>query len=168
MSKWQNKDGVLVKFGNTEGEVAKGGAVKSYGNLNVAEFEIDMATLPNITAGVLYLSDTLIIPAGAIVQRVVTTIHKVSVGSGANFNLGLRKAADRAAYDDDGLIIAADAEHTTAVGTRTKYEQGGTDHGATLGIILTEDSFIVASYDTAAFTAGIYKVRIEWYVPRNT
>ena len=168
MATWNNSDNLFVKFGTTEADAAEGGQVQSSGNRNIAEFEIDMTDLPNITASVLYLSDTLVIPAGAIIDQVDVIIHEATAGTNSNFNLGLRKASDRTAYDDDGLLIAADGWHTSAIGTVTEYTQGSTDHGAVLGIISTTDSFVVASYDTAAFTDGVIKVRIYWYTPRKT
>lgn len=165
---WTNSDGLKVRFGTAEPNSAYGGEVAPSGIFKVVEFDVDLTDLTDIASTVTYLSDTYIIPAGAIVEQVDVVVIEASAGTNSNFDLGFRKASDRTAYDDDGLLIAADGWHTSAQGTTTIYRQGDTDHGAVLGIVLTNDSYIVASYDTAAFTDGVIKIRIYWYTPRVT
>lgn len=160
---WHNNDGLYIKFGTEQGVAARGGESTTDGNSRVVTFEVNMEDVTAVSAP-LYLSDTLLIPSGAIVTEVKITVLEATVGTNSNLDLGFAKQ-DRTEYDYNGLLTAADGWHTAAQGTVEVTNQGGTDEGALLGIVLANDSYVTANYDTAAFTDGVLQIQLTYVVP---
>ncbi len=160
---WLNGDSLYVKFGTNEITPAKGGAVNKVGDPRQCYvFDLDLTTLGD-SSGFIFLSDTLTIPTGAIVDEVRVTVTEVTAGTNSNFNLGVYKTDRTTAIDADGYLAAADVWHTAAIGTVTSYVVGTTEAGADIGQVHGADpGLIVAFYDTGAFTAGKLRIEIFW------
>lgn len=160
---WHNNDGLYIKYGTEVATPARGGEVNTDGNMHEVIFEVQGEDIPAVSAP-LYLSDTYIIPAGAIIDELEMTVIEATVGTNANWDIGLAKL-DRTEYDYNGLVAAGDGIHEAAVGTKETYTQGSTEHGAVLGIVVAFDSYVTINYDTAALTDGVLQIRIRWFVP---
>lgn len=163
---WTNSDGLAVRFGATEGTVSVAGQYEdTIGGVNVTEVYITLTGL-TATAGETILADNVMIPAGARIKA-VEIINKTAATSGGSavLNVGLVKQDRTTAIDADGLVAAqALTSHDTA-GERTYLTPGVTAAGALIGTTLTDPGLLVADYDTAAYTAGVLIVRVEWFVP---
>jgi hypothetical protein len=95
------------------------------------------------------------LPAGAYVISATLLVETTFTGATATLDIGTFKASDGTALDIDGFVEAA------AVATLT----AGADiagAGAQIGTIIAEDTYVVATYNTAAFTAGKARCVIEY------
>ena len=107
------------------------------------------------TAPVLDLSAARL-PAGAYVIS-ATLLVEVTFTSGglATLDIGTFKASDGTALAIDGFVAASAVAGLTA----------GADiagAGAQIGTIIAQDTYVVATYNTAAFTAGKARCVIEY------
>jgi hypothetical protein len=95
------------------------------------------------------------LPAGAYVISATLLVETTFTGATATLDIGTFKASDGTALDIDGFVAAA------AVATLT----AGADiagAGAQIGTIIAEDTYVLPTYNTAAFTAGKARCVIEY------
>lgn len=161
---WLNNDGLLVKFGTEKAVPEVAGEYKTYGATRTVECVLDLTTLTAssaIIAGV----DNARFPTGAQIESVEVVTEVAATGSGAVFNLGFIKNDRSTALDADGLIAALPLASVDAAGERTLLTVGASYAGALIGTSLTDvGPYLVADYDTAAFTAGKVRIRINFHV----
>lgn len=139
---WTNSDGLVVGFGTrtvdtTFSTIEQGGKLV----LNIKGSDLADA---NVAA---QLVNAPVIPAGCIVTHARLVVDTAFAGATAVLDIGVYKASDGTAVDDDGIDSAI------AVATLVDAYDVLCD-GALIGDALAFDSKIAASYDTAAFTAG--------------
>ena len=163
MGTWTNGDGLYLKFGTNEGTAGRGGEVVNYGGTHIIEFELDLTVLATATQTI--LSDTVVIPNGALLEKVIITVEEVSAGANANLDLGLVDQDRTTEIDFNGLLAASDGWHAADIGTIEEFVQGSTEHGALLGTVLTNTGLVTANADTAVFTDGTLKIVIEYSIP---
>lgn len=166
MAEWINSDGLRIKLGNTEAEVTRGGELPSAGAMREFEFQITLTTLATGTA---LLADTtgIIIPSGFWVEEVeVFNENAATSGGSATLNLGLVRQDATTTYDADGFLAAVALTSYDTVGESIRYRVGTTGAGAFIGTALTYSGYLVADWDTAAFTAGELRVVIRGWVKR--
>ena len=174
---WLNSDGLFVKYGTEEADTAPGGAFNVDGANRVMEVNIPYTELLSATAAIVGSvgnpgSQGLVLPKGAVIEKVETVVTTAFTSSGtigsATLVMGTVEASDRStAADVDGLTTTAatgTALGLATVGTITELTQGSTGHGADVGgAALTENQVLVAANSAHAshpFTAGEVKVRI--------
>lgn len=163
MTAWTNSDGLKVKFGLDEAKKAKEGMIPS-ANGTDKTIEADIVGV-DLTSSSAVLNGggvpSVILPAGALIRR-ATLIPSVAFTSGgsATLNIGLNKVSDDTALDADGIDATIALTAIDAVG-----EQVACDGALVGGVALTADAYLVADYDTAAFTAGRAKLIIELVIP---
>lgn len=166
MAEWINSDGLRVWIGNTEAEVTRSGEQQSLDGTRVFETIIDLANLGSSSA-LLEDTRTTVIPSGLRIDE-IQVINETAATSGgsATLNLGLVRQDTTTTYDADGLLAVAPLADYNAAGETISYKIGVTGVGALVGTTLANAGFLVADYDTAAFTAGRLLVRIIGHVPR--
>ena len=106
------------------------------------------------TAPVLDLSAARL-PAGAYVIAATLLVEVTFTGATATLDIGTFKASDGTVLDIDGFVAASAVAGLTA----------GADiagAGAQIGTIIAEDTYVIATYNTAAFTAGKARCVIEY------
>lgn len=171
MGTWSNSDGLYIKFGTDEVTVTDGGEYNTFGALHEVELEIPLASLSTSTN--YFLSDTVTIPNGARIEKVVLVVETAATSGGsATLDIGLIDQDRSTAFDDDGLVAAlALAEMSdegaviTFVNGADSTPAGESGDGALVGTTLSNTGLIIASANTAVFTAGRLKCRIYWYNP---
>lgn len=161
MGTWMNNDGLYIKYGTDEGVIGKGGALaEGSAGQHVIDVNITLSTLTTTAA---IVEDNVIVPKGYVITRVqlITTTAATSGGS-ATLDVGLMRLDRSTNIDDDGLIVAAALSTFNSVGETLDLVFGSTGAGALVGTVTdaTYPSYITASYNTAAFTAGVVKVRV--------
>lgn len=168
MSEWYNEDGLLIKYGpNSYKSDAKAGTfATSISGENVVEFTLDLTTLTDAAA---IQNDHVRLPHKALVTKVELVVTTAATSAGAAvLDIGVIDADDRTSNgDDDYLVAAAALTSIDALGDVVTIIQGGTAHGAGVGAAVNAEGagvLVTASYDTAAFTAGVVKVRV-FYIP---
>ena len=95
------------------------------------------------------------LPAGAYVIAATLLVEVTFTGATATLDIGTFKASDGTALDIDGFVAASAVAGLTA----------GADiagAGAQIGTIIAEDTYVIATYNTAAFTAGKARCVIEY------
>ncbi len=95
------------------------------------------------------------LPKGAYIKSATLLVETTFVGATATLDVGTFKASDGLVLDLDGLIAASAVAGLTA----------GADiagAGAQIGTIVAEDTYIVPTYNTAAFTAGRARLVVEY------
>lgn len=167
MGLWRNSDGLYVKIGTTEAEVVRGGELKSFGSYQEIEQVIDLTGLGSSSA---LLSDSypgVVIPKDFFFEEIEVTNEVASTGTNATLNLGLVRITDASTeIDVDGLLVAAPRTDWDTAGETKTYRVGVTGVGALIGTATSYAGYLVADYDTAAFTAGRIRVTIRGYVRR--
>lgn len=165
MSEWVNSDGLRVRLGNTEAEVTRGGELPPANEMRKWEFNITLATLGSASA---LVADTtgILFPAGLFVNKVTIINETLATGTNAVMNLGLVRQDTTTTYDVDAFTAAIPLASMDAVGETVELVLGSTYAGSAIGTVLTYTGYLVADYDTAAFTAGEIRVIIEGYVKR--
>jgi hypothetical protein len=113
-------------------------------------------------------SDTVTIPNGARIDRVVVINETLATGTGAVLNVGLYDQDRTSVYDADGLVAALPLASADAAGETVTLTVGASYAGSAIGTTLTNTCLISADYDTAAYTAGKLIVRVYFYIPSPT
>ena len=157
---WTNQDGLVVGFGtrdveeNSARKVATSGAVE--------ELVLDLNDASQLSDAVAAADDAIvhgaIIPADSLILSADLFVTTAFAGATATLDIGVYQV-DGTTVDDDGIDSAI------AVGTLTDNAVVSCD-GADVGTVTATDVKIAASYDTAAFTAGVAKVVVR-YVPKG-
>lgn len=154
--------GLYVKYGTERATVNTAGEYKTYGSRHEAEVVITLTGLGTASA---ILSDTALIPKGARLEEVqIVNQTAATSGGSAVLNIGLIRTDRTTAYDADGLVAALALTAYDTAGEKVIINVGSTGAGALLGTTLANSGLLVADYDTAAFTAGVLKVRVIYYV----
>ena len=174
-STWINGDQLKVRFPAAANTPTRGGSIsKSDGNM--AEFFITLADLPATSGNSngLVVADNVRIPAGAFIEKVEVMVTKEPTDASGTANLDLGTCIAHGAagvltgVDSDGFLAAADLFSAgTDLGTIVTYDTLTTESGVRIGTVLAADYLVTASYDTAAFTGGVIRVRIFWTVLRS-
>ena len=149
---YTNADGLQQQYG-TRGVLAGAKEVAGVGVRKTLVLDFDGLGLVDATPTIDRSAARL--PAGAYVISATLLVDTLFVGATATLDIGTFKASDGTALDIDGFVAAA------AVATLT----AGADiagAGAQIGTIIAEDTYVMATYNTAAFTAGKGRCVIEY------
>lgn len=163
MGTWLNGDGLYVKFGTTEGNAGRGGQYRSVGPLEVIDLEVTLSNLT--TSAETILSDVVAIPKGAFIQRTEVVVLTTSAGTNSNLDIGLVDMDRSSNAAAQALVAAGDAWHEGDEGVITVYEDGTTEAGTIYGTPLATAKLITAGAETAAFTAGVIRIRVYYFMP---
>lgn len=164
---WLNSDGLYIKFGNARGTAGIAGSFQApdAGALTVVEFDLDLTTLGTASA---IIEDNVVIPKNSRIEKIQTIVKTAATGSGAVLNVGLVRTDRTTTYDADGLLEAVILTSLDAANeTNTWTVNGAGAGGALVGTTLANNGLVVADYDTAAFTAGVVKIKIYYTVAAN-
>jgi hypothetical protein len=157
---WFNPDGLHLKFGTEKTVPNKAGEYRTVGALREIEVRIDLATL---VATPTILSDQTFFPKGARVEEVEVVVHTAATGATATLNLGLIRLDRTTVYDPDGFLAAFPLASMDAAGEKTVVRIGSAGAGSLIGTTTANAGYLVADFDTAAFTTGVIFVRIRYY-----
>lgn len=178
---WANADGLPLFFGTSKTNDAVGGDYLSYGDTREIEVLINM--LPLTTSPVAQ-SYTTFFPAVAgtqyvMIEEVITMTDVAVTGTSAVFSVGLGTIAANAVVTSGAPAITSlsdtafiNAMPTTVIATlgsknvlNITADSLSTYGGGYIGNAITlpaSPAYITAKYATAAFTAGVVRVRIRY------
>ena len=176
-SAWKNADGLVVGFGTRSDDNLQAVKLPGSGSEHELRFRItDMTALgTDATAGTgiyapQYTAQAVKIPANATVQevRVITDTAATSSGA-ADLLIGLYTVSAAhavSAVDADGLAAAADSALTdfSAAGETIVLAKGSNAAYVGKKQVGTSDVIVLATYATAAYTAGAVTVNIKYTV----
>ena len=155
-SYWSNDDGLVVGFGTRTTENNVGGALNTGGDIEgqVVLDITDATALTDSDEPTNYIQGAKI-PANSHIRDAVLVVDTAfTSGGSAVLDLGTVKS-DGTFSDDDGIDSAI------AVGSLTADTVIDCD-GAQVNTVVTEDLWLTATYDTAAFTAGTAKLYVTY------
>ncbi len=162
MGTWLNGDGLYIKYGTTRATVTTGGEFKTFGDTHEVEFTL---TLANLAATTGIISDVVWLPDNAFIERVEVVATTAVTGVNAVLNVGLIDSDRTTTADEDGLIAALPTTSMDTVGETTVLYENTTYNGALVGTNCTAGPYLFcADYDTAAFTAGVVKIRVFYHL----
>lgn len=174
VNQWLNSDGLLIKYGVTEGTSGKAGTFEDMvGNMHITEATFAFGDIPLLSA-ILFSTQTGIIdanteiPAGARIEQVLLEVETAfSTGSSPTLDVGLMRVTDAMTteLDYNGLIVAAAASTIDTAGKKLTLINGSTAAGALIGTTLAYNGILTVNYNVAAFTTGKGIVRVYWYMP---
>lgn len=162
------QSGLLNKYGTDKSRATRWGEfADTASGLHCVKGMVALASLPTQASGNKQIvDDTVTIPNGAFIEKIVVLVTKETAGVNANFNLGLVDQDRSTEIDFDGFLAAADAFNGgTDLGTITEFVVGTTEVGALVGTKITNTGLIVAWPDTGDFTAGVLDIRIYYSMP---
>lgn len=172
-TKWDNGDGLRVKFPG-DAQVRARGGVYPFGTKTMVECFITLASLPTVASGNQQIVlENVVFPNGAFIENVDVLVTKETTGTNANLDLGLVKYSDRTTeLDFNGFLAAADDFNSgTDLGGFISYSRGAgtvtTEGGALIGTQLAFDGVLTANAETADWTAGIVRVRVFYSMQRS-
>jgi hypothetical protein len=178
MGTWTNNDGLFIRYGDDEAEVAKGGQLSTDGSLHEVEAILPWTDFDSATPLLPHSTDSfgVVLPKGARIEEIETVVHAAFTSSGtigsSTLVLGLKKGSDRSTeLDHDGFTTTSatgTALGLATVGTKTVIRVGSTGAGALLGTTLAENGVLVASnsaHGSHPHTAGTVVIRIRYRFP---
>ena len=161
MGTWLNEDGLYIKYDRNAAEMGKAHEFRNDGPYHVMEMVLDDLTELTTTAAI--IDDNATLPKNARIEKVeVVTETAVTSGGSAELDVGLIRTDRSTSYDDDGLVAALAIASFNAAGETQLLTAGATGAGALVGTTLANAGLLVASYNTAAFTAGKVVVRVYY------
>jgi hypothetical protein len=178
MGTWTNSDGLYIRYGDDEAEVAKGGQYSTDGSLHEVEVQLAFTDFDSATYALPHSTDSfgVVIPKGARIEEIETVVTAAFTSSGtigsSTLGIGLKKASDRSTELDHDGFTTASATGTVlglaTVGTKTITRVGSTGAGALLGTTLAENGVLVLANTAHAshpHTAGAIRIRIRYFFP---
>lgn len=171
MGSWLNSDGLYIEYGPDEVTVVDGGEYKAFGALHEVEIEIDLTDLATATETI--LSDTITIPNGARIEKVVLVVETAAGSTGsATLDIGLIDQDRTTELDYNGFVAALAVAEMSDAGAVIEFINGAdstpageSGDGALVGTTLSNTGLITAGAGTEVFNAGRLKCRIYWYNP---
>lgn len=153
MAIWTNSDGLEVRFGLDRTTEQPSGRTAAEEKTLV--WTLNDATTLGDTDTAAVAGDEAFIPSGAVIKDAYFVVDTAFTSGGtAVFDIGLKQAAGTN-IDDDGIDAAV------ALGALGANAVVACD-GALVGTRLANDSYIMMTYDTAAFTAGAGKLVVKY------
>ena len=167
MGTWTNNDGLYIRYGTDEATAGAAGHFASPDKGNVTVVEARIAAMTALTDSTQNIIDQFtVIPKNARIEYVeVFTTTAVTSGGSAVLDLGLIRLDRSTELDYDGLLADAPIADYNVAGETKRYQIGVTGVGALVGTVLANPGYLVATYDTAAFTAGAVTIRIGYSFP---
>jgi hypothetical protein len=179
MTRWTNSDGLTVKFGSDEADVAIGGQLPVTDGLYKSTIDINYTELLSATYAIAGSvandgATGMQIPEGARIKGIEVIVLTAFTSSGtiatATLGVGLKKWSDFSTeLDHDGFLTASFVgTNLDAVGERAYVTVGSTGAGALIGTTLAEDGVLVAANTLHAshpFTAGKVRIIVEYFYP---
>lgn len=181
MGTWLNSDGLHVKFGVDEGDLARGGELKTFGQERVIQAAVKYtdalsATYSIVGSAVAADDGTfgIFVPKGFRIKAIEIVTKTAFTSSGtigsSVLSLGLKRSSDRSTeLDHDGFTTTSFVGSALdAAGERSYVTIGSTGAGALIGTTLAYNGLLCVANTAHAshpFTAGEVQVNIIGYDP---
>ena len=154
---WENEDGLDVKFGTERATVRIDGTKNAEDHRMVVYLSDATALGTTDTAAVTEPTEAFI-PAGAVITRAYFVVDTAfTSGGSATLDIGTKQKAGTN-IDDDGIDAAV------AVAALAANAVIDCDGALVPGRAVTYDSYIMWTYNTAAFTAGAGRLVVEYTI----
>ena len=151
---YTNADGLYILTDADQGSVQMNGVTAVGTRKTLVVESPDLSTLTDTTWTP--QANDAFIPAGALILKSTLVVDTAATSGGsAVLDVGLFQKAGTV-IDDDGIDAAIAVAALTADAV---IDNDGADVGTRVG---SNDAYVGFTYDTAAFTAGVVKVIVEY------
>lgn len=150
---WTNSDGLVVGFGTRTVDTGLAAKVSTGGEYQELVMDIVGADLEDTGIPTAFQTGAYV-PANSLIVSALLIVDTAFVGATATLDIGTYTSAG-AAIDVDGLHAAVAVASLTA-------DTDIAGAGAQIGAVVTQEAYIAATYNTAAFTAGTAKLIVRY------
>jgi hypothetical protein len=163
---WLDNTGLYQEYGLEQVVPQVAGEYRMPGPQRLIELKLDLTALTT-TAGTPIPGTTSVnFPAGFTVDRIEVEAITAATGATATLSLGLVRTDRTTEIDFDGLLVAAPLANMDTAGETVTYSKGVSGAGALVGTTVgSNPGYLVANWNTAAFTAGVVMIRIYYSKP---
>jgi hypothetical protein len=165
MGFWMDTDGLYRQYGVTKAVPEIGGDYLRYGDYRMQEYTIDLTTLTPFGTNIIP-SNTTFIPAGVFIESVEIDVETTATGATATFSAGLI-GNDRTTVASATGFANAVAMATLTAGTKFVMTTGSTGAGGYIGALTPSMGYLIVTANTALFTAGKIRLRINYRTTTN-
>jgi hypothetical protein len=162
MGTWMNDDGLYIRYGTTEVDVALGGENTTDGDVRHLEIDFDFSDLAAYGTAKI-IGEGVRLPVGAWLKSATLLVTTAFAGATGTLTLGTIDTDRSTVHDADGIDAAIAVTAIDAIGDTIACD------GALIGTVLanTTPLYITATVGTAQFTAGAAKLTIEYFIPQS-
>lgn len=158
---WKNNDSLYLKYGTALQTAQTAGEFRTNAEMRELWINLDLTTL---TSSAAIIADTTFFPTTMRIAEIVVMTHTAATSSGsATLDIGLQKTDRSTEIDYNGLVAAMPKTSIDLAGETNTLHAGDTYAGALMGTATTDVGYLTANYNTAAFTAGVVRVRVRYY-----
>lgn len=157
---WMDTDGLYRQYGTTKAVPEVGGDFLRYAEYRMQEYTLDLTTLTPFGTNIIP-SNTTFIPAGVFIESVEIDVETTAAGATATLSVGLI-GQDRSTVASATGFVNAVAMATMTAGTKFTLTTGSTGAGGYIGALTPSAGYLIATANTAVFSAGRIKVRINY------
>jgi len=152
-----NDDGLYIKFGTEEGASGRAGEYNENLPLHYIEVEVNWDELEAFGT-VTILSDHVLIPDDAFLEKASFIVEEVFAGSSATIDFGTIDTDRTTEHDEDGIDDGIAVTAIDAVGDEITCD------GTLIGTVLdnTTPMYLTATVGVADFTAGKGYLRVYY------
>lgn len=175
---WTNDDGLVVGFGTHSEDNNVAGVTQSSGGRVTVKQEITLADLADTFAATNVDPQAVRIPRGSVITNAYLEVKVAAVGASATLDIGTWGVglATEVVDDADGIVADASTAELNAIGEvhicdgALVASSGNTAAAGVVCVGATSDSDVVIapSYETAAFTAGVVLLHVEYIPPSGS
>jgi len=164
---WLDNTGLYQEYGLEQVTPQVAGEYKTFGPHRLIEIKLDLTALTTTASTIIPGTYSVNFPAGFTIDRVEVEAQTAATSGGsATLDLGLVRTDQSTEIDFDGILAAAPLANMDTTGETTIYYKGTSGAGALVGTTVgSNPGYLVARYNTAAFTAGVVIIRIYYRKP---
>lgn len=164
---WMDNTGLYQKYGLEQVTSQVAGEFRTNTNQRLIEINLDLTTLTTTAGTVIPGTDSVFFPAGFVIDKIEVQADTLATSGGAaTLNLGLIRTDRTTEIDYDGFLTAVALTSMDTTGETVVYSKGVSGAGALVGTTVgSNPGHLVANAGTAAFTAGLVKIRIYYHKP---
>ena len=165
---WTNDDGLVVGFGTHTVDNGVPAESAGRGNMKTINMEITLTDLVDTFAAANRSPQEVIIPRGSVIHRaIIRTVEAATSGGAATLDIGTWGTND-VVDDADGIVADVTIAEMTTIGEVHVCDGAMIQaSGVTaVGSVADSDVVIAPSWETAAFTAGVIELEIEYTPPK--
>ena len=155
---WTNSDGLVVGFGTRDVETTGSAKVSLGGQRQQVVMDIYGPDLPDTDVAAQEVHG-VILPAGALLESAKLIVKTAFAGATATMDIGIYAVDGNGTDDPDGIDVDIAVTAIDAAGDVVACD------GAKIGTVLDAGYKVGVSYETAAFTAGVAELVVEYVVP---
>lgn len=163
---WIDNTGLRQEYGLEQVIPQVAGEYRTNAGQRLIEIKLDLTTLTTTPGTMIPGTSSVNFPAGFNLDRIEVETITAATGSSSTLDLGTVRTDTTTEIDFNGFLAAAPLANMTPAGKTVTYNVGVTGAGALMGVSSgSNPGYLVANWNTAAFTAGVVMIRMYYSKP---